>query len=139
MHLIQRYVEEAAAKERLEVPLIRSIIKVESAFDYKAVSHAGAVGLMQIMPKTAQTLGELRALDHTDPRANILAGTRLIRQLINYYRGDLRLALAAYNAGQKAVSRYKGIPPYKETQNYVVKVLRELEAQRRLQWRQVRF
>ena len=129
-HLIKRYIEEAAAKERLEPALIRSVIAVESAFNYKAVSRVGAKGLMQIMPQTAQELGEQRALDHTNPRANVLAGSRLLRKLVNRYQGNLKIAIAAYNAGPGAVSRYKGIPPYPETRDYVKKVLARLKFER---------
>ncbi len=130
--VIQSYVREAAARERLEASFILAIIRVESAFNYRAVSHAGAIGLMQIMPKTAKELGALEALDRSNPRANIMAGSRLIRRLINRYRGNIKLALAAYNAGPSAVKRYGGIPPYRETQNYVKKVLREWRRQRTL-------
>lgn len=129
-HLIRRYIEEAAAKERLEPALIRAVIKVESAFDYRAVSRVGAKGLMQIMPQTAYELGEMRALDHTNPRANILAGSRLLRKLVNKYQGNLKLAVAAYNAGPGAVARYKGVPPYPETRNYVRKVLSQIDVER---------
>ena len=128
--LISTYIQEAAAKQNLEVALIRSVIAVESAFNYKAVSRAGAKGLMQIMPMTAKELGDLDALDPKNPRANILTGTRLLRKLINNYRGDLKLALAAYNAGEGAVRKYRGIPPYTETQEYVKKVLRRLKFER---------
>lgn len=129
-HLIRRFIEEAAAKERLEPALIRSVIAVESAFNYKAISRVGARGLMQIMPGTAMELGEKRALDHTNPRANILAGSRLLRKLVNRYQGNLVLALAAYNAGPEAVRRYAGVPPYPETRDYVRKVLGKLQQER---------
>ena len=128
--LISLYIREAAAKQNLEIALIRSVIAVESAFNHRAVSRAGAKGLMQIMPRTAESLGDLDALDPGNPRANILTGTRLLRKLINNYRGDLKLALAAYNAGKGAVEKYRGIPPYQETQEYVKKVLRRLKLER---------
>ncbi len=130
-HLISKFIEEAAAKQHLEPALIRAVISVESAYDFRAVSRAGARGLMQIMPATAHELGEHRALDHTNPRANILAGTRLLRKLVNRYQGNLKLAFAAYNAGPGAVARYRGIPPFPETQDYVKKVLARLEVERR--------
>lgn len=130
LEYIQDYVEEAAAKERLEPALLRAIIKVESNFNHKAVSRVGAKGLMQILPPTAAELGHKRALDHTNPRANILAGAKYLRAMINEFRGDLPLALAAYNAGPNAVKKYDGIPPYRETQEYVTKVMKELARQR---------
>jgi soluble lytic murein transglycosylase-like protein len=129
---IQTYIEEAAAKERLEPALLRAIVKVESNFDHKAVSRVGARGLMQIMPPTAAELGKPRALDHRFPRSNVLAGAKYIRSLINQFKGDLKLAIAAYNAGPGAVSKYGGIPPYRETQAYVHKVMAELERERKL-------
>jgi soluble lytic murein transglycosylase-like protein len=129
---IHEYVEEAAAKERLEPALLRAIIKVESNFNHKAVSRVGAKGLMQIMPATAKDLGKKKALDHRNPRANILAGAKYIRAMINQFQGDLKLALAAYNAGPAAVQKYKGVPPFKETQGYVWKVLQELKRERDL-------
>ena len=129
-HLISRYIEEAAARERLEPALIRSVISVESAFDYRAVSRVGAVGLMQIMPLTAQELGDIRALDQTNPRINILTGARFLRILINRFQGNLVLAIAAYNAGPSSVHRYKGIPPFAETRDYVKKVLLQLQTER---------
>jgi soluble lytic murein transglycosylase-like protein len=130
LEYIQEYVEEAAAKERLEPALLRAIIKVESNFNHKAVSRVGAKGLMQIMPATAKDLGKKKALDHRNPRANILAGAKYIRSMINQFQGDLKLALAAYNAGPNAVIKHKGVPPYKETQGYVWKVLQELKKER---------
>lgn len=129
-HLIYKYVEEAAVKEHLEPALLRAIIRVESAYDFKAVSRVGARGLMQIMPATAYALGKQRALDFRNPRQNILAGARLLRRLIQRFRGSLALALAAYNAGPTAVKKYKGIPPYPETKEYVQKVLRTLQVER---------
>jgi len=132
LEYIQSYVEEAAAKERLEPALLRAIIKVESNFNHKAISRVGAKGLMQIMPATAEDIGRTKALDHTNPRANILAGAHYIRSMINRFQGNLTLALAAYNAGPTAVKKYKGIPPFRETQNYVVKVLEQLERERKV-------
>lgn len=127
---IQAYVEEAAAKERLEPSLLRAIIKVESNFNHRAVSHVGARGLMQLMPTTAAGIGRAKALDHTNPRANILAGASYIRSMINQFQGDLNLALAAYNAGPTAVLRHGGVPPYRETKAYVKKVLDQLAKER---------
>lgn len=130
-HLIGAYVEEAASNERLEPALLRAIIKVESSFNHRAVSPVGATGLMQLMPQTAEEIGDLRALDHSNPRANILAGAKYLRSLINQFRGNLRLAIAAYNAGPNAVWKYKGVPPFQETRLYVKKVLKELDSERK--------
>lgn len=132
LEFIQDYVEEAAAKERLEPALLRAIIRVESNFNHKAVSPMGARGLMQLMPPTADQVGIRKALDHKNPRANILAGARYLRNMINQFRGDLRLALAAYNAGPGAVEKFRGIPPYKETRDYVSKVLSLVAEERRI-------
>lgn len=127
---IEAYIEEAAVKERLEPALLRAVIRVESNFNHKATSRVGAKGLMQIMPLTAAELGNKKALDHKNPRANILAGSRYLRKMINDFQGDLTKAIAAYNAGPTAVRKYKGIPPYRETQDYVKKVLSQLEDER---------
>jgi soluble lytic murein transglycosylase-like protein len=128
---IETYIEEAAVKERLEPALLRALIRVESNFNHKATSRVGAKGLMQIMPLTAAELGSRQALDRHNPRANILAGTHYLRGLINQFDGDLKLALAAYNAGPTAVAKYKGIPPFTETRLYVRKVLDQLEDERK--------
>ena len=130
-HLIRNYVEEASALERLEPELLHAIIRVESNFNHKAISRVGAKGLMQLMPGTAQELGAVRALDPKNPRANILAGARYLRSLINHFRGNLRLAVAAYNAGPGAVERYRGIPPFAETQAYVGKVFAQWEQEKK--------
>lgn len=128
---IANYVEEASASERLEPALLRAVIRVESAFNHRAVSRAGATGLMQIMPMTAAELGKPQALDHRNPRANILTGAHYLRSLIDRFRGDLRLAVAAYNAGPKAVIKYRGVPPYPETRRYVKKVFAALAKERK--------
>jgi soluble lytic murein transglycosylase-like protein len=127
---IEAYIEEAATKERLEPALLRAVIRVESNFNHKATSRVGAKGLMQIMPLTAAELGNKKALDHKNPRANILAGSHYLRRMINDFQGDLTKAIAAYNAGPNAVRKFKGIPPYPETQAYVKKVLAQLEEER---------
>ncbi len=111
---------EAAMLYQLPQELVRAVIKVESDYDPRAVSSAGAQGLMQLMPETAL---RMQARDPFDPRRNILAGTRYLRILANTFNGDIQLTIAAYNAGEGAVARYGGIPPYKETQFYVTKVL----------------
>ena len=114
------YFEEAANQYHVDIKLLKAIAYCESRFNPNAVSSAGAVGVMQLMPKTAEGLG---VTDSYDPRQNILGGAKLISQLLDKYNGDKSLALAAYNAGSGNVSKYGGIPPFKETQNYVRKVL----------------
>lgn len=112
----------AATAQGLTPELIHSVAKVESNLDPKAVSPKGAIGLMQLMPGTATTLG----VTATDASDNALGGAKYLRQLLLHYHGDAALALAAYNAGPEAVMRYGGVPPYPETRRYVVKVLQEL-------------
>jgi len=112
-------IHEAAGAYDLDPALIRSVIETESAFDALAVSPAGATGLMQLMPAVATSFGVDNLLD---PRENIMAGARLLRELLDRHRGDLRMALASYNAGAKAVARYRTVPPFPETQKYVKRV-----------------
>jgi soluble lytic murein transglycosylase-like protein len=113
-------IDRAAKTFNIPAELIRAVIAVESAGDTAAVSHRGAVGLMQLMPDTA---GKMYVEDPVDPAQNIMGGTRYLRQLANDFGGDMVLVLAAYNAGPDAVRKYKGIPPYDETRLYVKKVL----------------
>jgi soluble lytic murein transglycosylase-like protein len=113
-------VRAAAVRSGLPPAFVESVAKVESGFDPHAVSPKGAVGVMQLMPQTARTLGA----DASDPAQNIDAGTHLLRELLVKYGGDVVKALAAYNAGEGAVDRYHGLPPYPETQRYVNKVVR---------------
>lgn len=113
---IEQHIRTAADLYQLEEALIRAVIRQESNFRLDAVSGKGAQGLMQLMPGTARMY---RVTDPFDPRQNIHAGTRHLRYLLQRYRNDLDLALAAYNAGETAVARYQGIPPYPETQAYV--------------------
>ena len=115
------YIESAAREAQVQPQLVRAIIVVESAFNPKAVSRKGAVGLMQLLPATARRYGASNAFD---PEQNIHAGTRYLRDLIARYGNNLELVLAAYNAGADAVERYgKHIPPYSETRQYVPAVL----------------
>lgn len=119
-------IAEAAARHEVEPALIKAVIRAESNFDPRAVSRKGAQGLMQLMPETASMYG---ITDPFEPRANIEAGVKHLKRLLEKYDGDLRLALAAYNAGEQAVERYgRRIPPFPETQGYVRAVLRHHEA-----------
>jgi soluble lytic murein transglycosylase-like protein len=113
-------VQRAAAYYQLPPALIWAVMKVESNFRDRAVSRAGARGLMQLMPRTAAAIG-LR--DPLDPEQNILGGAYYLRHLANRFKGDIFFTLAAYNAGPGAVQRHGGIPPYPETQNYIRRVL----------------
>jgi Transglycosylase SLT domain/Domain of unknown function (DUF4124) len=108
-------------QHQIHPALIRAVIKAESDFDPMAVSRAGAIGLMQLMPQTAV---QLDVRDLYDPEDNIGGGTKYLRHLLDRFRGNLPLALAAYNAGENAVDRYRALPPYDETRQYVRKVLR---------------
>ena len=113
-------IDRAAKVYNIPAELIRAVIAVESAGDTAAISHKGAVGLMQLMPDTA---GQMFVEDLVDPAQNIMGGTRYLRQLANEFAGDMVLVLAAYNAGPDAVRRYKGVPPFDETRLYVKRVL----------------
>lgn len=124
----QRYdeiIREAAIRHRVDSNLIKAVIRVESDFVPHAVSPKGALGLMQLMPATARHLRVRRAFD---PHANVDGGVRHLRYLIDRYQGNMRLVLAAYNAGEGAVAKYGGIPPFRETQDYVQRVLRYRQA-----------
>jgi soluble lytic murein transglycosylase-like protein len=111
-------IESASDRHGVPVRLLKALIQVESAFQPRARSHKGALGLMQLMPETAR-LYQTRNL--FDPKSNIEAGTRHLKKLLGEF--ELPLALAAYNAGEAAVRRFGGIPPYSETQAYVAKIL----------------
>jgi len=115
-------VHAAALRHGIDPDLIHAVIRAESDYDPYCRSHAGAMGLMQLMPGTAQALG---VTDAWDPAQNVDGGARYLRQQLDRF-GDLRLALAAYNAGPGAVSRYGGVPPYDETRTYVERVIRFL-------------
>jgi soluble lytic murein transglycosylase-like protein len=116
-----KLIDRVARAEGLDADLLRAVVETESNFDPNAVSKKGAVGLMQLMPETAKGMG---VSDPYHPAKNLEGGARHLRRLIDKYEGKLTLALSAYNAGEKAVELYKGIPPFPETQDYVRKVLK---------------
>lgn len=118
-HLSQ-LIEKYSQKYSLDPALVRAVIKVESNFNSRAISPAGAKGLMQLMPQTAKDLGVENIFD---PEENIAGGTRYLREMLNQFDNDLSLSLAAYNAGPTRVRKSGGIPNIQETQNYVKKVL----------------
>lgn len=119
-------IAEAARRNRLSVALVHAVVDAESAYDPHAVSRAGAVGLMQLMPATARHYG---VRERTDPEQNLDGGTRYLSHLLQRFNGDLQISIAAYNAGEDAVIRYgHRIPPYPETRGYVKKVLDYFDA-----------
>ena len=120
MELYAPYIAEASEKYQIPASFIRAVIRVESSFQYKAESGAGAQGLMQLMPKTARAMG---VNDSFDPRQNIMGGTRFLRRLANKYDGDMVKVLSAYNAGPGAVAKKGGGIPYVGTEGYVRAVL----------------
>ena len=122
---IARLVEESARKHGLDPALVLAVVSVESGFKPEAVSPKGAQGLMQLMPRTAASLG---VQDAFDPEQNIDAGVRHLESLVRLYDGNLTRALAAYNAGQGAVAKHGGVPPYRETRAYVRRVLERYRA-----------
>jgi len=114
-------IREASFHHGMHFELIKAMIHAESNFNPNAISRSGAIGLMQIMPKNLNAFG---ISDPFDPRDNVMGGTRYLKQLMKKYNSDVSLSLAAYNAGPSAVDKYKDIPPYPETKNYVAKVLK---------------
>jgi transglycosylase-like protein with SLT domain len=116
---IDQSIVMAAARHNVDPNLVRAVVKVESNFNSNAVSRTGAMGLMQLMPKTAR---ELKVKNPFDPQQNVDAGVRHLKYLLENYNGDVNLTLAAYNAGEGAVRRSAGVPHYSETQDYVRKI-----------------
>jgi soluble lytic murein transglycosylase-like protein len=121
-------VQEAAAEYDMDANLIRAVMQAESAFHPYAVSRAGAEGLMQLMPELADEMGVGNSFD---PRENIMGGVRYLKRLLDYHDGNLDLALASYNAGPGNVERYGGVPPFRETRNYVKTIKQILAARKR--------
>jgi soluble lytic murein transglycosylase-like protein len=117
---VEGIIQQAASRFKVEPCLLKAMIKVESDFDHRAVSQKGAMGLMQLMP---QTVRDMDVKDPFDPIENIAGGTRYLSLLLDRFKHDLRLTLAAYNAGPEKVEAYGGIPPIEETQAYVTRVL----------------
>ena len=116
---IDKLVEQSASRFQVDPDLVRAVIRVESGFDAKAVSRKGAMGLMQLIPATAQRFGVANPFD---PKQNIEGGVNYLKHLLDLFGGDLNLSLAAYNSGEHTVQRYGGIPAIPETQNYVRRV-----------------
>ena len=118
-------IDEMAERYQVPATLVAAVIRAESNFNPRAISPKGARGLMQLMPATAARLG---VRDVFDPRENVQGGVRYLRDLITQYAGDVRLAVAAYNAGPEPVTRLRAVPPYPETQSYVARVMRLFES-----------
>lgn len=114
-------ISQASKRFRVEPSLIKAVIRAESAFDHRAVSPKGAQGLMQLMPQTAD---EMKVEDTFNPEENIFGGTRYLSLMMKRFRNDIRLALAAYNAGPECVEEHRGIPPFPETKDFVERVIR---------------
>ena len=121
---IETLIDKYSQKNDLDSDFVKALVRQESGFNPKATSKCGAMGLMQLMPQTAQGLG---VTNPYDIEQNIAGGTKYLRSMIDRFNGDEKLALAAYNAGPNAVKKYDGVPPYKETQNYVKNVMKIYE------------
>lgn len=123
-------VEEAAKEYNMDANLIHAVMQAESAFHPFAVSRAGAEGLMQLMPELSDEIGVSNAFD---PRENIMGGARYLKRLLDFHKGNIDLALASYNAGPGNVARYGGVPPFRETRNYVKTIKQILAARKKRQ------
>lgn len=121
---VEDLVKQSAQKHQVEAKLVRAVMRQESAFKPCAVSPKGAQGLMQLMPATAQQFG---VADPFNPEQNVTAGVQLLRQLLDRYKGDIKLALSAYNAGTAAVDKINAIPDIPETQSYVRSIVSKIE------------
>ncbi len=121
----EHLIKASSAKYGVSPALVRAVIQAESGYNPNAVSRAGASGLMQLMPGTAKSLNVSNSFD---PKQNVDGGVRYLKFLLDTFKGDVSLALAAYNAGLSKVARYGGIPPYQETQTYVNRVLANMQA-----------
>jgi soluble lytic murein transglycosylase-like protein len=124
---LENLIDRIAGEQGVESPLVHSVIRAESNYNANALSSKGAQGIMQLIPATARRFG---VADTFNPKENIEGGVRYLRFLLDYYQGDYPNAIAAYNAGEAAVDKYHGIPPYAETQNYVFQVARNLKTAR---------
>jgi soluble lytic murein transglycosylase-like protein len=127
---ILEMIDQIATAYGVEGPLVHSVIRAESNYNVQAVSNKGALGLMQLIPSTARRFGVRNPFD---PKQNVEGGVRYLRFLLDYYKNDYKKAIAAYNAGEGAVDRYQGVPPYVETRNYVSQVAMNLRAARQAQ------
>jgi len=124
-------IREESRRQGVSPELVHAVVAVESAYDPDAKSHAGAIGLMQLMPSTA-TRYEVR--DRSAPRENLRGGISYLRDLLHLYAGDLRRVIAAYNAGEAAVAKYGGIPPYSETKAFVDRVFEQMRRENSTCW-----
>ncbi|HZO38013.1 MAG TPA: lytic transglycosylase domain-containing protein [Methylomirabilota bacterium] len=121
---IDEHIKEVAARHGVRADLVAAVIEAESDFNPRAVSRRGARGLMQLMPKTAKRLG---VADPFDPKENIEGGVKHLRAMMDRFDNNIPLALAAYNAGEVAVIKYRGVPPYRETRAYVKRIMKRLD------------
>lgn len=127
-------IDRIAAENGVEGSLVHSVIRAESNYNPVALSPKGAEGLMQLIPSTARRFGVRNSFD---PKDNVAGGVKYLKFLLEYYKGDYPKAIAAYNAGESAVDRYNGVPPYMETRNYVVQVAKNLKAARAVEARKI--